>query len=107
MIELGGNIKLVGFKDLEPAKLIVVKKMIGTYAKKISEQEKDFQELSLHLKTIHENPEKEKNSKYELQAKVIIKGKPYNSEITDYNLFFAIDRVLSKLETSHKPNKNL
>lgn len=97
MIELGGNIKLVGFKDLEPLKLIVVKKMIGTYAKKISDHVAEFQELSLHLKPIHENPDKENNIKYELQAKVIIEGKPYNSEITDFNLFFAIDKVLTKL----------
>ena|SRR3989344_1604985 len=101
MIELGGNIKLVGFKDLDPSQLIVVKKMIGTYAKKIS-QSTEFQELSLHLKAIHKNPEKESNVKYELQAKVIIDGKPYNSEITDFNLFYAMDRVLTKLIDSLK-----
>lgn len=103
MIELGGNIKLVGFNELEPVKLIVVKKMVGTYAKKISEQVQGFQELSLHMKPIHENPEKEGNMKYELQAKLIIDGKPHNSETTDFNLFFAIDKVLARLvETVNK-----
>ena len=102
MIEFGGNIKLAGFNDPEPVKLIVVKKMVGTYAKKISDQIQGFQELSLHMKPIHDNPEKE-NKKYELQAKLIIDGKPHNSEITDYNLFFAIDKVLAKLvETASK-----
>ena len=97
MIELGGNIKLAGFNDIEPMKLIVVKKMVGTYAKKISDNLSEFQELSLHLKPIHDNPDKDDNIKCELQAKLIIDGKPFNSEITDYNLFFAIDKVLARL----------
>lgn len=97
MIELGGNIKLVGFNDLEPLKLIVVKKMVGTYAKKISGHISEFQELGLHLKPIHDNPDKDKNIKYELQAKLVIDGKLFNSEIIGYNLFFTIDKVLSRL----------
>ena len=97
MIELGGNIKLAGFNEIEPMKLIVVKKMVGTYAKKISDNISEFQELSLHLKPIHDNPDKDYNIKYELQAKLIVDGKPFNSEMIDYNLFFAIDKVLARL----------
>ncbi|MDD5253884.1 MAG: hypothetical protein PHG05_02150 [Candidatus Nanoarchaeia archaeon] len=95
MIELGGNIKLAGFKELEPAKLIVVKKMVGTYAKKIAETS-PFQELSLTLKGVH-------NSNFEIKANVIIEGQNHHAETTDYNLFFAMDKVLSQItEMVHK-----
>lgn len=94
MIELGGNIKLIGFKELDPGMLIVVKKIIGNYAKKISTIS-PFQELSLHTKEIHKTVT---NQKYELQAKLVIDGNSViSAEVTDFNLFFAMDKALSKL----------
>ena len=89
-IELGGNIKLDGFNDLEHAKLIVVKKLTGNYDRKMQEKNKDFEGLSLHLKNVHE-------SKIEIQAKALVKGKPHNAEVTDFNLFFVLDKVLAKI----------
>ncbi|MFH1456191.1 MAG: hypothetical protein ABIF40_04550 [archaeon] len=41
MIELGGNINLKGFDDLEPMQMIVAKKIIGNYAKKVSDAKKN------------------------------------------------------------------
>lgn len=96
MIELGGNIKLVGFKELEPAKLIVVKKMVGNYARHIHDKMSAFEELSLHLKEIH-NTDNQKNQKYEIKGKLVINSNPYNAEVSDYNLFFALDKVLNKI----------
>lgn len=93
-IELGGNIKLTGFKELDPGMLIVVKKIVGNYAKKISEQASEFQELTLTLKEVHKT---EKNRKYELQGKLVTDKKVYSAEMTDFNLFYAMDKVLSKL----------
>ncbi len=101
MIELGGNIKLVGFKDLEPAKLIVVKKMVGTYAKKIAEKT-SLKELKLDLKTVHNKGKKEEKQKYEINAKVVSDKKEYNADIAEFNLFYALDRVLTKLYNSVK-----
>jgi hypothetical protein len=102
MIELGGNIKLVGFKDLEPAKLIVVKKIVGNYARKINDTVSEFQELSLHLKGIHGN-EETGESKFEIQGKLIMSGKnPCNAEVTDFNLFYALDKVLDRIMTEAK-----
>ena len=46
--KLGGNIVLSGFQ-LEPIEMIVVKKIVGTYTKKISEKT-DYQELKVGLK---------------------------------------------------------
>ena len=49
-LKLGGNIVLVGF-SLEPAEMIVVKKIIGNYAKKIGEKI-DYKEIKISLKQI-------------------------------------------------------
>ncbi len=89
-MQLGGNISLAGFKDLEPAKMIVVKKITGNYVKKMQEKNNKFESLHLHLKPVHSN-------QYELQAKVLVNGTPYNSEVTDFNLFFALDKTLAKI----------
>ena len=90
IMQLGGNISLAGFKELEPAKMIVVKKITGNYVKKMQEKSNKFESLHLHLKNVHA-------SKYELQAKVVVNGQPYNSETVDFNLFFALDKALAKI----------
>ena len=38
MIELGGNIKLESFDEIQPAQLIVIKKVVGNFAKQYSEK---------------------------------------------------------------------
>ncbi len=96
-IELGGNIKLVGFKEVDPATLVVVKKMIGTYARKISDQAIKYQELSLHIKSM--GPDR-KN--FELNAKLISDSGVLTSEATDFNLFFAMDKVLNGIFSQAK-----
>ena len=63
MIELGGNIKLVGFKELEPAQLIVIKKIVGNFAKKLNDHKGTFEELTLDLKSVH-------NSNHEIHGKI-------------------------------------
>src|SRR3989344_2064329 len=90
LMQLGGNISLAGFKDLDPAKMVVVKKITGNYVRKMQEKTNKFESLSLHLKPVH-------SSKYELQAKAIVNGQPYNAEITDFNLFFVLDKALAKI----------
>ncbi len=90
MMQLGGNIQLVGFKEIEPAKMIVVKKLIGNYVKKIEEKTHQFEKIAVHLKKVH-------NSEYEVQTKAVVSCKPYNSELTNYNLFVALDKTLSKV----------
>mgnify|MGYP001325178194 CR=1 FL=1 len=90
MIELGGNIVLSGFKELEPAQLIVVKKMVGSYVKKISDTY-DFIKLSLNLKKLH-------NKQVELHGKIDFKDNFRVAEVDDHNLFFALNKVLGKLE---------
>jgi len=95
MIELGGNITLVGFKEMGFGELIVVKKIVGNYARKLS-TDKKINNLTITLKPIHRTDEE--SSKLELKAKLDIDGKIINSEIIEYNLFIGLDKILKKLE---------
>jgi len=95
MIELGGNITLIGFKELDYAEMVVIKKIVGNYARKLSDREQ-VNELTLNLKQVHHTSED--SYKFEMKAKVDVNGKIFNSEIVDYNLFIAIDSIMKKLE---------
>ncbi len=94
-VVLGGNIELVGFKDIDGATMIVLKKVVGSYARKFSEMCKNFQKLTVTMKKVHE---REKSEKYEIHSKVLDNGKVFVSEITDFNMFFALDSSLKKIE---------
>jgi len=95
MMELGGNITLVGFKVLDEGELIVVKKMVGGYARKFSDLESGFERLTVTLKPIHKH--EGGGEKFELDARALINGTPFVSEIVDRNLFVGLDSVLSKV----------
>lgn len=90
VIQLGGNISLAGFKELEPAKMVVIKKLTGNYVKRMQEKTQKFESLHLHLKPVH-------GSKYEIQAKAMVNGQPFNAEVINFNLFFALDKTLAKI----------
>lgn len=94
MIELGGNITLVGFKEIEKAELVIVKKLVGSYARKLSDTVSGFENLTVTLKIVHKT---EGSEKYEVHAKVIINGKPITSETTERNLFVGLDDVLKNV----------
>ena len=93
-IKLGGNIQLTGFRAIDGSSMVVLKKIIGNYAKRISELTKRLEVLHVTLKSVHE---REKSEKYEVHAKIIDDGKVYASEVTDRNLFVAVDIVLRKI----------
>ncbi len=89
MIELGGNIKLDGFETLQKEKLIVIKKIIGSFTKEISEKDKGFKEIIV---------------KIENSYKIIIeiKGtKQTKSEVEDANLFFAISLAIKDAKSKY------
>ena len=94
MIELGGNITLVGFKEIEKAELVVVKKLVGNYTRKISDTVSGFENLTMTLKIVHKT---EGSEKYELHAKAMVNGKPITSEVTERNMFVGLDGVLKKI----------
>lgn len=95
MIELGGNITLVGFKSLDRQDLIIVKKMVGSAAAKLAERE-GFENLSVTMKPIHQTTGEAK--KFEMHGKTSINGKLHVSETVAFNLFVGIDDIIKKLE---------
>jgi len=99
--ELGGHIRLSGFRDVDGASMIIIKKIVGSFVKKISEKNKDFKSLTMTLKKVHGSEESETSGKYELQANLIA-DKPYNSDVTHQNLMFAVDTALKKVESGSK-----
>jgi hypothetical protein len=90
---LGGNIELVGFKQVSMAEVVVVKKLVGSYTRKIQDNSKNFERISIHLKEIHKI---DNNAKHELHVKVLDDGKTFSSEFVDKNLFVALDSALKK-----------
>ncbi len=94
-IELGGNIELQGFRELGSAKLIVVKKIVGNYVRKIDDETENFEKLILTMKQIGQ-PDAHK---FELHGKLMDNGKPITAEAVDYNIFYALDRVLEGMRS--------
>jgi len=99
-VSLGGNIELIGFKQVSLADVVVVKKLVGHYTRKIQEHSQNFEKIQIFLKEIHKIDD---NSKHEIHVKVLDDGKAFNSEIVDKNLFIALDNALKKVlaEVSH------
>jgi len=100
-ISLGGNIELVGFKQVSMSEVVVVKKLVGNYTRKIQEACNNFQGITVYLKEIHKI---ENNAKNEIHVKVIDDGKLFTSEVIDKNMFVALDSALKKVlaeVTSH------
>ena len=98
VLALGGNIELAGFSSLDRDSMIVLKKIVGNYAKRFSETCKSFQKLSLKMKQVHVSGD-ERAGRYELHAMLADGGKNYVSEHVDYNLFVAVDKVFKKIES--------
>ena len=96
-MKLGGNIELSGFSGLDKASVVVLKKIVGNYAKRMSDISMNFETLSLVMKKIHET---EASKKFEIHAKMLDNGKPHVSEVVDRNLFVAIDNSLKKIVNS-------
>jgi len=100
MMELGGNIELVGFKDLDVSQMIVFKKIIGNHARKFSDTlENSYKKLKIHMKKIGS----EKSPKYEIKGTLQIdNGNDINSSCTENNVFVCIANVLKKIEAQLK-----
>lgn len=89
IIQLGGNIELVGFSILDPASLIVLKKIVGNYARTFSNKT-PVEKLSLSLN--------KNDASVFLTAVLATTDKSMTSEVSHKNLFIALDTALKKLE---------
>ncbi len=86
MIELGGNIFLENFETIEQGQMIVVRKVVGNYTKKISEKFNDFKKITVSIV-----PETKYKVKVTLET-----SETKDSEAENPNLFFALDKALAK-----------
>ncbi len=89
-LQLGGNIELSGFGILDRGAMVILKKIVGNYARKMSDASKNFEKLRLRIKTVHDN-------KYELHAKLMDNGTAFASSAVERNLFVAVDSALKKI----------
>jgi hypothetical protein len=90
VVHLGGNIQLEGFRHLDGGSMVILKKIVGTYARKFSDGFPEFKGLSLSLN--------KQEDVFELTGNVALGERQVASQIADKNLFFALDRVLKDLE---------
>ena len=94
IMQLGGSIELSGFRGIDGSSMVVLKKIVGNYAKRMSEIAEKFEKLSIIMKPVHET---EKSELYEIHAKLLNNGKLVVSEVTERNLFVAVDNALKKI----------
>lgn len=95
-IELGGNIKLVGFKEVDSGSMVVLKKIIGNYARKLADHDDKFQGLEITLKKIHDTGNGA-HPKYEIHARAACSSGMKTGECVERNLFVGVDDVLKKV----------
>jgi len=99
LVRFNGNVELSGFHNIEEPKNLVINKIINTYLNKFNTHSDNFENLHLRLKPIHGS-----KKKVELHAKAINNGKVLTSEITDLNLYIALDKVLKKIQAEMEKN---
>ena len=93
-LALGGNIELTGFGQCDRGSMVVIKKIVGNYARKFSDNA-GMQKLQLTIKSIHGE---QTSNKFEVHAQILTNSKNYSSTVTDHNLFFVLDKAMKKLE---------
>lgn len=98
-IRLGGNIELSGFRELDSGSMIILKKIIGNYVRKLSDRSDNFEGVRIVLKPVYSS-NLEKPSRFEVQGKLFANSKTYSAEHADNNIFVTVDRVLGKIERS-------
>jgi hypothetical protein len=94
LLELGGSIQLSGFSSIDGGQMVVIKKIVGNYAKRLSDMCEKFESLSVTMKPVHKT---EASEIYELHIKCMDNGKPLVSEVNERNLFIALDSGLKKV----------
>ena len=94
-ILLGGNIELTGFNNLDGGEMIVLKKIVGNYARRMEHTCNNFESLKLRLKPLHKTQEEMK--RFELQGQVVDNGQVFPAGVIEHNLFVGVDSVLKKL----------
>lgn len=86
---LGGNIELSGFRELDGGTMIVLKKIIGNYARRFSDTY-GSEKMELGIARDADN--------FSLTGSVSCKGNKITAVHADKNVFFLVDAVLKRIE---------
>lgn len=93
-IKKTGGFELSGFREIDDSSMAIIKRMAGTYARKIAEHGTKIELIKITLKSVHK---REKGEIYEIHSYIIDNGKKYASEAQDRNLFVAVDDALKRI----------
>ena len=94
-LKLGGNIELTGFDLLNNNEMVVVKKIVGNYVRKLEGHCSDFNGVKLTMKPLHHTEQKIK--KFELHGQVFNGGQVVPASLTEHNVYVGVDAVFKKL----------
>jgi hypothetical protein len=89
-IKLGGNIELKGFSEIDGGSMIILKKIVGSYSRKFSDNLDGFEGLSIGLD--------QQGEESEVIGTLVVSGKEKTAKMVDKNLFVAVDNVLKEIE---------
>ena len=96
---LDHKLEMSGFKAVDPASMIMVRRVIDGSLKKFNENLDGFEKLKFTLKEVHGT---EKSVKYQITASIVIRNTVQSVETIDRNIFFALDSAVRKLEALAK-----
>lgn len=83
-VRLGGNIELYGIENFDGATMVVLKKIIGMYARKFSD--KGLERLAVSF------------AGKDIKIEVSVNGSVHSSESSHDNMFFALDFALKEVQ---------
>jgi ribosome-associated translation inhibitor RaiA len=95
--QLGSSIEINGFSIVDQASMVIVKKVIGSYARKFSDKNVGFEKLTVILS------KDESQDSFQVEAQAKTTSSLFNSKINEKNLFVGIDSVLKNLESQLLP----
>ena len=93
--DLSEKLELSGFKNVDSASMIMVRRVVDGNLKKFNDNVDGFEKLKFTLKEVHGT---EKSVKYQVIANIIIRNTVQSVETVDRNIFFALDSAVKKLE---------
>ncbi|MBI5390951.1 hypothetical protein HZB02_05660 [Candidatus Woesearchaeota archaeon] len=92
------EIEYIGFKDVGKENEHQLRRIVDTHVAKLKSHCSKFQKVTVAMKAVHESSDG--HAHYELQAKLEEGGRVHVAEMTDYNLYFGLAKLLDKLKNS-------
>lgn len=89
IINLGGNIELKGLTDTENSKLIVLKKMIGSYVRDIKENQPDYHGIQINFNYL--------NDELNIEINLLLKDVTIEASEAGHNIFFTLSDCFKKI----------